>query len=91
MSISTARASRPSTPRIQRRRIGLEVGGGRLRFALPRGGKGRFKLGTLSLDASEGAGDVHALRSRLHRARIALRERLNRYFADKMTKKDRAR
>jgi len=34
---------------------------------------------------------VAAVKSRLHRARIALRERLNRYFADKMTKKDRAR
>ena len=32
---------------------------------------------------------VAAVKSRLHRARIALRERLNRYFADKMTKKDR--
>jgi RNA polymerase sigma-70 factor (ECF subfamily) len=32
---------------------------------------------------------VPAVKSRLHRARIALRERLNRYFADKMTKKDR--
>jgi RNA polymerase sigma-70 factor (ECF subfamily) len=34
---------------------------------------------------------VAAVKSRLHRARIALRERLNRYFADKMTKKDRTR
>jgi len=34
---------------------------------------------------------VAAVKSRLHRARIALRERLNRYFADKMTRKDRAR
>lgn len=34
---------------------------------------------------------VAAVKSRLHRARIALRERLNRYFADKMTKKDRGR
>ena len=34
---------------------------------------------------------VAAVKSRLHRARIALRERLNRYFADKMTRKDRTR
>jgi RNA polymerase sigma-70 factor (ECF subfamily) len=34
---------------------------------------------------------VAAVKSRLHRARIALRERLNRYFADKLTRKDRAR
>jgi RNA polymerase sigma-70 factor (ECF subfamily) len=34
---------------------------------------------------------VAAVKSRLHRARIALRERLNRYFSDKMTRKDRAR
>ena len=34
---------------------------------------------------------VAAVKSRLHRARIALRERLNRYFADRMTKKDRGR
>lgn len=68
MSISTASASRPSTPRIHRRRIGLEVGGGRLRFALPRGGKGQFTLGTLGLDAPDGAWDVGALRSRLRRA-----------------------
>ncbi len=32
---------------------------------------------------------VAAVKSRLHRARIALRERLNRYFSDKMTRKDR--
>jgi len=32
---------------------------------------------------------VAAVKSRLHRARIALRDRLNRYFADKMTRKDR--
>jgi Tfp pilus assembly PilM family ATPase len=68
MSISTASARRPSTPRVRRRRIGLELGGGRLRFALPRDGTGRFTLGTLSLDAPAGAWDVHALRSRLRRA-----------------------
>jgi RNA polymerase sigma-70 factor (ECF subfamily) len=34
---------------------------------------------------------VAAVKSRLHRARIALRERLNRYFADKLSRKDRAR
>jgi len=32
---------------------------------------------------------VPAVKSRLHRARIALRNRLNRYFSDKMTRKDR--
>lgn len=34
---------------------------------------------------------VAAVKSRLHRGRIQLRERLNRYFSDRMTKKDRAR
>lgn len=34
---------------------------------------------------------VAAVKSRLHRGRIQLRERLNRYFNDRMTKKDRAR
>jgi len=33
---------------------------------------------------------VAAVKSRLHRARIALRDRLNRYFADKMTPRDRS-
>jgi hypothetical protein len=28
------------------------------------------------------------VKSRLHRARIALRDRLNRYFADKMTRRE---
>ncbi len=32
---------------------------------------------------------VAAVKSRLHRARIFLRDRLNRYFADKMTRRDR--
>ncbi|MBI5711063.1 MAG: sigma-70 family RNA polymerase sigma factor [Candidatus Eisenbacteria bacterium] len=32
---------------------------------------------------------VAAVKSRLHRARLSLRERLNRYFSDKMTRKDR--
>lgn len=32
---------------------------------------------------------VPAVKSRLHRARIALRDRLDRYFRDKMTRKDR--
>lgn len=32
---------------------------------------------------------VAAVKSRLHRARIALRDRLNRYFADKMTRRER--
>jgi RNA polymerase sigma-70 factor (ECF subfamily) len=32
---------------------------------------------------------VAAVKSRLHRARIQLRDRLNRYFADKMSRKDR--
>jgi RNA polymerase sigma-70 factor (ECF subfamily) len=32
---------------------------------------------------------VAAVKSRLHRARIFLRDRLNRYFADKMNRKDR--
>lgn len=32
---------------------------------------------------------VAAVKSRLHRARIVLRDRLNRYFADKMTPRDR--
>jgi len=32
---------------------------------------------------------VAAVKSRLHRARLLLRDRLNRYFADRMTKKDR--
>jgi len=46
--------------------------------------------------SNAGVGDllglsVAAVKSRLHRARIALRERLNRYFADKLTRKDRAR
>ncbi len=34
---------------------------------------------------------VAAVKSRLHRGRIQLRERLNRYFNDRMTKKDRVR
>ena len=34
---------------------------------------------------------VAAVKSRLHRARIALRDRLDRYFRDKMTRKDRPR
>ncbi len=33
---------------------------------------------------------VAAAKSRLHRARVALRARLNRYFADALTRKDRA-
>ena len=33
---------------------------------------------------------VAAVKSRLHRARIGLRDRLNRYFKDKMTRRDRA-
>ncbi|HEY3216439.1 MAG TPA: sigma-70 family RNA polymerase sigma factor [Candidatus Eisenbacteria bacterium] len=33
---------------------------------------------------------VAAVKSRLHRARISLRDRLNRYFKDKMTRRDRA-
>ena len=32
---------------------------------------------------------VAAVKSRLHRARLSLRDRLNRYFADRMTQKDR--
>jgi RNA polymerase sigma-70 factor (ECF subfamily) len=32
---------------------------------------------------------VAAVKSRLHRARLALRDRLNRYFADKLSRKDR--
>src|SRR4029453_817060 len=32
---------------------------------------------------------VAAVKSRLHRARISLRDRLNRYFADKLTRKER--
>ena len=34
---------------------------------------------------------VAAVKSRLHRARIALRDRLDRYFRDRMTRKDRLR
>jgi RNA polymerase sigma-70 factor (ECF subfamily) len=34
---------------------------------------------------------VAAVKSRLHRARIFLRDRLNRYFADRMTRRDRGR
>ena len=34
---------------------------------------------------------VAAVKSRLHRARIALRDRLNRYFADKLSRRDGAR
>jgi RNA polymerase sigma-70 factor (ECF subfamily) len=34
---------------------------------------------------------VAAVKSRLHRARIMLRDRLNRYFADKSARRDRAR
>jgi RNA polymerase sigma-70 factor, ECF subfamily len=34
---------------------------------------------------------VAAVKSRLHRARLLLRERLNRYFSDRMTRKDRGR
>jgi RNA polymerase sigma-70 factor, ECF subfamily len=34
---------------------------------------------------------VPAVKSRLHRARIALRDRLDRYFQDRMTRKDRPR
>jgi RNA polymerase sigma-70 factor (ECF subfamily) len=34
---------------------------------------------------------VAAVKSRLHRARIALRDRLDRYFKDRMTRRDRAR
>jgi len=34
---------------------------------------------------------VAAVKSRLHRARIFLRDRLNRYFADKMSRRDRSR
>jgi RNA polymerase sigma-70 factor, ECF subfamily len=34
---------------------------------------------------------VPAVKSRLHRARLSLRDRLNRYFADKVSGKDRAR
>lgn len=33
---------------------------------------------------------VAAVKSRLHRARISLRDRLNRYFKDKLTRRDRA-
>ena len=32
---------------------------------------------------------VAAVKSRLHRARLSLRDRLNRYFTDRMTRKDR--
>ncbi len=32
---------------------------------------------------------VPAVKSRLHRARLALRDRLNRYFADRLTRRDR--
>ena len=34
---------------------------------------------------------VAAVKSRLHRARILLRDRLNRYFADRLTRRDRGR
>jgi RNA polymerase sigma-70 factor (ECF subfamily) len=34
---------------------------------------------------------VAAVKSRLHRARLALRDRLTRYFSDKMTRRDRGR
>jgi RNA polymerase sigma-70 factor (ECF subfamily) len=34
---------------------------------------------------------IAAVKSRLHRARILLRDRLNRYFSDRMTRKDRGR
>ena len=34
---------------------------------------------------------VAAVKSRLHRARVTLRDRLNRYFADKLGRKDRGR
>jgi hypothetical protein len=34
---------------------------------------------------------VAAVKSRLHRARIVLRDRLDRYFRDKMTRRDRPR
>ena len=34
---------------------------------------------------------IAAVKSRLHRARIMLRDRLNRYFTDRMTRKDRGR
>jgi RNA polymerase sigma-70 factor (ECF subfamily) len=34
---------------------------------------------------------VAAVKSRLHRARVALRDRLDRYFRDRMTRKDRPR
>ncbi len=34
---------------------------------------------------------VAAVKSRLHRARLALRDRLNRYFADRLSRRDRGR
>jgi DNA-directed RNA polymerase specialized sigma24 family protein len=34
---------------------------------------------------------VAAVKSRLHRARLELRGRLNRYFADKLTRRERGR
>jgi RNA polymerase sigma-70 factor (ECF subfamily) len=34
---------------------------------------------------------VAAVKSRLHRARLTLRDRLNRYFADRLSRRDRAR
>ena len=47
------------------------------------------------LSNSEVAEELHlsvaAVKSRLHRARVFLRDRLNRYFGDRMTRKDRGR
>ena len=46
--------------------------------------------GLSNSDAAEVLGlMVAAVKSRLHRARLALRDRLNRYFSDKMTRRDR--
>jgi RNA polymerase sigma-70 factor (ECF subfamily) len=48
--------------------------------------------GLSNAEVSEVLGlSVAAVKSRLHRARIELRERLNRYFADRLTKKDRGK
>ncbi len=46
--------------------------------------------GLSNADVAESLGlSVAAVKSRLHRARIQLRDRINRYFTDKMTKRER--
>jgi Tfp pilus assembly PilM family ATPase len=70
MSTSTASESRASKPAPTARRnwIGLEAGGGRLRYALRRGRQGAFSVGTMCLETPGETLDAHALRARARRA-----------------------